>query len=72
MAKIDFTWYIHDEEGFPDSLREEWTKVQQPELLTDELMERLDTFEYRKPFYEVKLHCQLDTETLEVKIVSAE
>jgi hypothetical protein len=72
VAKIDFTWYLHDDEGFPDGLTEVWTDVQQPELVTKELLARLDTSEFRRPFYEVKLQCQLDTETLDVKIVSAE
>ena len=71
MSKIHFTWYVHDDEGFPEDLRSSWTKVQEPELVTDELLARLDYREYRTPFYEVSLQCELDTETLEVKILSA-
>lgn len=69
--KIDFTWYLYDNEGFPENLRESWTKVKQPELVTDELLERLEDRRFSRPFYEVTLQCQLDTETLAVEIVSA-
>lgn len=71
MSKIHFTWYLHDDEGFPYELTQAWTKVQEPELVTDELFARIEESNSRRPFYEVSLQCELDTETLEVKILSA-
>lgn len=63
MAKIPFYYYMHDDSFWErhDSLQE------QDPRFTEELLEKMG-----KPFYEIKLHCEVDSETGEVTILSGE
>lgn len=63
MAKIQFVYYLHDDsEG---SEREDFLHAQNP-AFDEKLFEKMG-----EPFYEVKLTCEVDTETGDVVILSA-
>lgn len=63
MAKIPFIYYLRDDyEGYE---RESYLRSQNP-AFTEELIEKMG-----KPFYEIKLTCEVDTNTGEVTILSA-
>jgi len=65
MAKVPFKYYLHDS-SFRESF--EWVlKNQDLEVeMTEDLWQKIG-----RPFYEVTLQCELDTETGEVEILSA-
>jgi hypothetical protein len=62
---LDFNYYLHD--GYTGAERAEYILSQLPELDMDveQFLELIG-----RPFYEVKLSCQLDTETGKVTVVS--
>lgn len=64
MAKIPFTYYLHDD---ATSFERYDDLHAQDERFTEELVEHMG-----RPFYEVTLYCQADTETGEVTILKAE
>lgn len=65
---VEFHWYLHDsadasemKEALPRFIDSELP----PDFDLDEMIENMS-----RPFYEVRLHCEYDTETHEVKIIS--
>lgn len=65
MAKLSFTHYLHDSYG-----RYELAEVIQKQTGVEFTEEQLDNL--GRPFYEITLHCQLDTDTMQVTIEKAE
>lgn len=64
MAKIQFTYYLHDDSSAGERL--DFLQAENP-AFTEELIEKMG-----EPFYEVKLTCKVDTDTGDVTILSAE
>ena len=64
MAKIQFVYYLHDDYGGYE--RGSYLRSQNP-AFTEELIEKMG-----EPFYEIKLTCEVDTDTGDVTILSAE
>lgn len=63
MAKLPFTYYMHDESFYErvEDLFPGLTEAQQ-----EDLAEKAG-----KPFYEVTLRCEIDDQTGEVTLISA-
>lgn len=65
MARVEFTHYLHDDYGKYELV--DAIEKQTGLNFTEEQMENLG-----RPFYEVTLHCVLDTDTMGVKILWTE
>lgn len=65
MAKVPFQYYLHDSYG-----RYELAEFLQEKTGLTFTEEQLDAL--GRPFYEVTLHCHLDTDTMQVTIIGAE
>lgn len=64
MSKIPFKYYLHDQSQSDERL--DYLQEQDPRF-TEELVGDMG-----KPFYEVLLQCEVDEETGEVTILSAQ
>lgn len=61
-VKIQFKYYLHDDASFFERLED---LQAQSHLFTEELVEKMG-----RPFYEVTLQCEVDTDTGSVTILS--
>ena len=68
MAVVEFKYYLHDSSG--ENLAWALGKSN-PDMTEDEAEALGERLREERPFYEVTLNCQVDTDTLEVKILSA-
>jgi len=64
-VRIPFTYYVHDDANTEERARDIGEQIGRP--LTDEEIQKIG-----RPFYEVTLYCELDTETGEVSLIRAE
>lgn len=65
MSKVLFKYYLHDDYGKYELV--DYIQKQTGVEFTEEQIEDLG-----RPFYEVTLHCELDTDTMNVTILRAE
>lgn len=65
--KIPFKFYLHNDESYDTAYNIHSQIKDQVDLSVDEIAELVG-----KPFYEVTLHCVLDTETGEVTVDHAD
>lgn len=61
---VEFKYYLHDD--YTSHELKEYIQEQIEIEISDDLMDKMG-----EPFYEIELHCTLDTETGYVQIVSA-
>ena len=64
MAKLQFKYYLHDD--YDSTERAEVIAERAGLDPEDPVFEKID-----RPFYEVELDCELDTETGDIKILGA-
>jgi hypothetical protein len=62
---VEFKYYIHD--NYSSYELKEYLQDELDMEISEELVRKMD-----KPFYEVTLHCSLDTETGQVTLLEAQ
>lgn len=64
MSKVEFTYYLHDDSDTFEMAAD--LRSQHPDVFDEELLEKMG-----RPFYEVTLTCEVDTDTGDVVILRA-
>lgn len=67
MTKVRFKYYLHDNSSSSEFAEFVHPQIKNDVSLSEEEISRI----VDKPFYEVELLCELDTETGEVVVISA-